>query len=76
MATFSDTYSHKIMHMHTHVIMNDSTQAQYLAKVFNSPKIKHLNKVLTWSTKSEVLQPDYVFYTKSVKVFLDRSATF
>jgi hypothetical protein len=43
------------MHIHTHEIMNDSTQAQSLAKVFNSPKIKHLNKVLTWSTKSEVL---------------------
>jgi hypothetical protein len=25
-------------------------------KVFNPPKIKHLNKVLFWPTKSEVLQ--------------------
>jgi hypothetical protein len=40
------TYTHKIMHMHSHEITHDNTQAQYLAKVFNSPKMEHLNKVL------------------------------
>jgi hypothetical protein len=50
------THIHKIMHIHSHEITHDNTQAQYLAKVFNSPKIKHPTKVLIWSTKSEVLQ--------------------
>jgi hypothetical protein len=45
------------MHIHSHEITQDNTQAQYLAKVFNSPRIKHSTKVLIWSTKSEVLQP-------------------
>jgi hypothetical protein len=44
------------MHMHSHEITHDVTQAPYLAKVFNSPKIKHLNKVLIWYAKSGVLQ--------------------
>jgi hypothetical protein len=32
----------------THEVMDDSTQAHCLAKVFNSPKIKYLNKVLNF----------------------------
>jgi hypothetical protein len=37
--------------------MDDSTQAHCLAKVFNSPKIKYLNKVLILVNKSGVLHP-------------------
>jgi hypothetical protein len=44
------------MHIHSHEIIQANTQAHGLAKVFNLPKIKHLTKVLIWSTKSEVLQ--------------------
>jgi hypothetical protein len=43
----SHTQTHIKSCTYTHMkITHDSTQAQYLAKVFNSPKIKHLNKVL------------------------------
>jgi hypothetical protein len=35
--------------------MDDSTQAHCLAKVFNSPKIKYLNKVSILVNKSGVL---------------------
>jgi hypothetical protein len=40
----------------THEIMDDSTQAHCLAKVFNSPKIKVLKQGSIMVNKSGVLQ--------------------
>jgi hypothetical protein len=42
----SHTHIHMKSYTYTHEIMDDGTQAHCLAKVFNPPKIKYLNKVL------------------------------
>jgi hypothetical protein len=42
------TQAHEIIDTHTHEIMDHSTQAHCLAKVFNSLKIKYLNKVFNF----------------------------
>jgi hypothetical protein len=50
------TQAHEIIDTQTHEIMDHITQAHCLAKVFNSLKIKYLNKVLILVNKSGVLQ--------------------
>jgi hypothetical protein len=51
----SHTHIHMNSHTCTHEIIDDGIQAHCLAKVFNSPNIKYLNKVLILVNKSGVL---------------------